>query len=87
MEITAVECEQSASKKPVFDYLWCAEAPAKKHGSKMYEWEGEKIEIQCVGEQNYHAHVLMRWNVEPVFCNTYFLIKQLSNPGWGLPIK
>jgi hypothetical protein len=67
MEITAVECEQSASKKPVFDYLWCAEAPAKKHGSKVYEWEGEKIEIQCVGEQNYHAHVLMRWNVEPVF--------------------
>ncbi|MCP4060351.1 MAG: hypothetical protein GY738_24275 [Pseudoalteromonas sp.] len=67
MEITSVECEQSASKKPVFDYLWCAEAPAKKHGSKVYEWEGEKIEIQCVGEQNYHAHVLMRWNVEPVF--------------------
>ncbi|KPM82657.1 hypothetical protein [Pseudoalteromonas lipolytica] len=67
MEVTAIECEQSATKKPVFDYLWVAEAPAKKHGSKTYEWNGEKHVIECVGEQNYHAHVLMRWNVEPVY--------------------
>ncbi|KPW04940.1 hypothetical protein [Pseudoalteromonas sp. P1-8] len=67
MEVTAIECEQSATKKPVFDYLWVAEAPAKKHGSKIYEWNGEKHEIECIGEQNYHAHVLMRWNVEPVY--------------------
>jgi len=61
-----VECV-GVESKPVFDYLWCAEAPSKKHGSKVYEWAGEKHEIECVGEQNYHAHVLMRWNVEPVF--------------------
>ena len=67
MEVTAIECEQSATKKPVFDYLWVAEAPVKKLGSKEYEFNGEKYEVECVGEQNYHAHVLMRWNVEPVF--------------------
>lgn len=61
-----VECV-GVDAKPVFDYLWCAEAPSKKHGSKVYEWAGEKHEIKCVGEQNYHAHVLMRWNVETVF--------------------
>ena len=80
MEVTAIECEQSATKKPVFDYLWCAEAPhtGDKNESKKYKWgdvecigQNERMypwgKVSSVGEQNYHAHVLMRWNVEPVF--------------------
>ena len=61
-----IECVGMESK-PVFDYLWCAEAPSKKHGSKAYIWDGKEQIIECVGEQNYHAHVLMRWNVESVY--------------------
>ncbi|MGS0496824.1 hypothetical protein ACU8V4_06295 [Pseudoalteromonas mariniglutinosa] len=80
MELTAIECEQSANKKPVFDYLWCAEAPpaGDKNESKKYSWgavecigHNERLypwgKVSAVGKQNYHAHVLMRWNVEPVF--------------------
>jgi len=80
MELTAIECEQSANKKPVFDYLWCAEAPptGDKNESKKYAWgavecigHNERLypwgKVSAVGKQNYHAHVLMRWNVEPVF--------------------
>lgn len=74
-----VECVGEDSK-PVFDYLWCAEAPhtGDKNESKKYKWgevecigQNERLcpwgKVSSVGEQNYHAHVLMRWNVEPVF--------------------
>ena len=77
-----VECV-GVESKPVFDYLWCAEAPSKKHGSKVYEWAGEKHEIECIGEQNYHAHVLMRWNVDPVFFHEWAArIEKLWNQGF-----
>ena len=62
-EIQKIECIQDPKKKPVFDYLWVAEAPQKKLETKQYSWG----EIECVGHQNYHAHLLFRWNVEEHF--------------------
>lgn len=74
-----VECVGEDSK-PVFDYLWCAEAPrtGDKNECRKYKWgevecigQNERLypwgKVSSVGEQNYHAHVLMRWNVDPVF--------------------
>ncbi|ODB41082.1 hypothetical protein BB427_11360 [Pseudoalteromonas sp. BMB] len=65
MEICKIECAQDPKKKPVFDYMWVAEAPRKIHESRLYPFgeNGELVEVQSIGYQNYHAHMLMRWNV------------------------
>ncbi|MBE0369234.1 hypothetical protein [Pseudoalteromonas aurantia] len=63
MEVTKIECEQDKNKKPVFDYVWVAEAPSKIHETREYPWG----KVESVGHQNYHAHLLIRWNVEEVF--------------------
>ncbi|KZX00956.1 hypothetical protein JL49_09100 [Pseudoalteromonas luteoviolacea] len=65
MQVCKIECEQDAKKRPVFDYMWVAEAPRKVHETRMYPFgpNGEMVEIQSLGYQNYHAHMLMRWNV------------------------
>lgn len=62
-QIQAIECAQEANKKPVFDYVWVAEAPQQKLGVKAYPWG----EVESIGYQNYHAHILIRWNVEPIY--------------------
>ncbi|TMO62854.1 hypothetical protein, partial [Pseudoalteromonas aurantia] len=63
MEVTKIECAQDPTKKPVFDYLWVAEAPPKIYEVREYPWG----KVESVGHQNYHAHLLMRWNVETVY--------------------
>ena len=59
MEICKIECEQDPNKRPVFDYMWVAEAPRKIYETRSYPWG----KVDSVGHQNYHAHMLMRWNV------------------------
>ena len=54
-----IECV-GASDKPVFDYIWIAEAPRKVIETRTYPWG----KVSSLGHQNYHVHMLMRWNVE-----------------------
>ncbi|MCG7553087.1 hypothetical protein [Pseudoalteromonas sp. Of11M-6] len=76
MEICKIECEQDPSKRPVFDYIWVAEAPPRIHETRDYPWG----EVSSVGHQNYHAHLLMRWNVEPVYFHEW---AALIEEKWG----
>lgn len=49
-----------ASDKPIFDYVWVAEAPHEIIETRTYPWG----QVSSLGHQNYHVHMLMRWNVE-----------------------
>ncbi|RZQ53038.1 hypothetical protein C1E23_10410 [Pseudoalteromonas phenolica] len=48
-----------ASDKEIFDYVWVAEAPHEILETRDYPWG----KVSSLGRQNYHVHMLMRWNV------------------------